>query len=79
MDEQSLLKRLLLFRLQALPSTICYATKHKLRLQRPLHRDVPLRGRLLVGQRVIVLEIAAEALGLESDPHGVLVHGGGVL
>lgn len=65
--------------LQAFPRTFCQPAKHQLSLQAPLKRNVPLRRGLLVGQGVVVLQVAAEAFGLESCPHHVLVHGRGVL
>ena len=63
---------------QLLPRALLQPTKHKLRLQLPVGRDIPdLRG-LLVRQRVVVLEVGAEAFGFESRPGGELVYGGGV-
>ena len=64
---------------QLLPRALLQPTKHKLRLQLPIRGDVPdLRG-LLVGQRVVVLQVGAQALGLERRPGRELVHGGRVL
>jgi hypothetical protein len=63
---------------QLLPRALLQPTKHKLRLQLPVGRDIPdLRG-LLIGQRVVVLEVSAQAFGFESCPGCELVHGGGV-
>ena len=63
---------------QLLPRALLQPTKHKLRFQLPVGRDIPdLRG-LLVRQRVVVLEVGAEAFGFESCPGCELVHGGGV-
>ena len=64
---------------QLLPRALLQATKHKLRLQLPVRRDIPnLRG-LLVGQRVVVLQVGAQAFGFERRPGRELVHGGRVL
>lgn len=80
MDEQpstgNLLRRL---GRQLLPSTVFHTTEDELRLQRPLQGDVPDLAGLLVGERVVVLQIGTEAFGFESGPGGELVHGGGVL
>jgi hypothetical protein len=64
---------------QLLPGTLLQATKDELRLERPLQRNVPDLAGLLVRERVVVLQVGAEAFGFESGPGGVLVHGGRVL
>jgi hypothetical protein len=64
---------------QLLPGALLQATEDKLRLERPFQRNVPDLAGLLVRERVVVLEVGAEAFGFESGPGGVLVHGGGVL
>jgi hypothetical protein len=80
MDKQPAARNLLLRpRRQLLPGTLLQAAEDELRLERPLQGDVPDLAGLLVRQRVVVLEVGAEALGFESSPGGVLVHGGGVL
>lgn len=76
MHEQPLPKRpleLLLARLARTPA------KHQLRAQLPLERDLPVVCSLLVDDGVVVLQVGAEALGLERNPQSVLVHGVGVL
>jgi hypothetical protein len=64
---------------QLLPRTFLQPTENKLRLQLPVRRDIPnLRG-LLVGQRVVVLQVGSQPLGFERRPGRELVHGGRVL
>ena len=76
MDEQPLAKSLLELLLTRLAGT---ATKDQLRPQLPLERDAPVLSGLLVDDGVVVLQVGAEALGLERNPQRVLVHGVGVL
>jgi hypothetical protein len=57
----------------------CAATKDQLTPQLPAQWDVPVRSGLLVDDGVVVLQVGAEALGLERDPQSILVHGVGVL
>lgn len=64
---------------QVIPSTFLKSSKHQLRLKVPLLVDVPVHLSLLVNQRVVVLEIAAEASALERDPERILMHGARVL
>jgi hypothetical protein len=64
---------------QLLPSALLKTAKDELRLERPLERDVPGLAGLLVGKRVVVLQVGAEAFGFEGGPGGELVHGGRVL
>lgn len=54
------------------------AAKDELGVELPVRRDVPLRGDLLVDERVVVLQVGAQALGLEGDPQRVLQHGVGL-
>ena len=76
MDEQPLAKSLLELLLTGLAGT---ATKDQLRPQLPLERDAPVFSGLLVDDGVVVLEVGTEALSLERNPCGVLVHGRSVL
>lgn len=76
MNKQPLPKSLLELLLARLTAT---ATKHQLAPELPLERDAPVLRRLLVNDGVVVLQVGAEALGLERDPQSVLVHGVGVL
>lgn len=64
---------------QLLPGALLQTAKDELRLEGPLQGDAPDLAGLLVGQRVVVLQVGAEAFGFESGPGGELVHGGGVL
>ena len=64
---------------QLLPGTLLNTTEDELRRQRPLQWDVPDLAGLLLRQRVVVLQVGAEAFGFESGPCGELVHGGSVL
>ena len=57
----------------------CASTKDQLTPELPLKRDFPVLGSLLVNDGVVVLEVGAEALGLEGYPQSILVHGVGVL
>ena len=65
MDEQPLAKSLLELLLTRLAGT---ATKDQLRPQLPLERDAPVLSGLLVDDGVVVLQVGAEALGLERNP-----------
>lgn len=47
-------------------------------LELPVLADIPLGLDLLVDQRVVVLQVGPQALGLERRPHGELVHGVGL-
>lgn len=51
------------------------ATKDQLGSELPVGRDTPLGGDALVDQWVVVLEVGAQTLGLESGPDGELQHG----
>lgn len=74
-DEQPLLERL-----EGLVAGLAgAAAEDELGLEAPLLGDVPVRLDLLVDDGVVVLQVGAEALGLERDPQGVLVHGARVL
>jgi hypothetical protein len=75
-DKQPLAESLLELLLARLASA---ATKDKLRPELPLKRDAPVLSSLLVDDGVVVLQVGAEALSLERNPEGVLVHGVGVL
>lgn len=55
------------------------AAEDELGAQSPLLGHVPLLLDLAVDDGVVVLEVGAEALGLEAGPQRELVHGGGVL
>ena len=57
----------------------CAATNDQLSAELPLKRHLPVLLDLLVDNRVVVLQVGTEALGLEGDPEGVLVDGGCVL
>ena len=74
MNKQPLLHRNLILRLQRLARTLLHPTKHQLRLQTPLQRDLPLRTGLLVRQRVIMLQVTAEPFRFQRRPQHVLVH-----
>jgi hypothetical protein len=63
---------------QLLPRALLQAAENELGFQLPVRRDVPDLGGLLVGQRVVVLEVSAQAFGFERRPGGELVHGGRV-
>lgn len=77
MNEQPVLDRLecLLSRAR----TFRWRTEDELSLQTPRKRNVPDLTRLLVRQRVVVLQIASETLSLECRPQHKLVHCVGVL
>lgn len=77
MDEKSLLNGLLLLAtlLDSLAGTLCVTTEDELGLELPLLREVPLSGHTLVDNRVVVLEVAGTAFGLEGGPEVVLGHG----
>jgi len=49
--------------------------KNQLRAQLPLRANAPRAPHLLVNQRIVVLQAAAETFGLERGPDGELVHG----
>lgn len=51
------------------------STKNQLGLQLPVGGDLPLGGDAVVDERVVVLEVGAQALGLERGPDSVLQHG----
>jgi hypothetical protein len=76
-NEESLLNRLLDLStlLNVLTGTLCGATKHKLGLEFPLLRNVPVTLCLLVNDGVVVLEVASTAFSLKSSPQVVLGHG----
>lgn len=76
MHEQPLALNLLELLLAGLART---ATEYQLAPELPLGRDLPVVRSLLVDDGVVVLQVCAEALGLESDPQSELVHGVGVL
>lgn len=61
------------------PSVPRTPPKHQLRPELPVERDVVVFLHLLVDDGVVVLQVCAEAFGLEGNPQRVLVHGGGVL
>jgi hypothetical protein len=75
-DKQPLALDLLELLLARLAGT---ATEDQLAAELPLKGNVPVVSRLLVNERVVVLQVGAEALSLESRPQGELVHGVGVL
>lgn len=75
-NKQSLAKCLLELLLAWLA---CTSTKHQLAPKLPLKRDAPVLCRLLVNDRVVVLQVCAETLGLERNPQRVLVHSISVL
>lgn len=79
MDEQSTLERLERLGLEVLSRAVGKTAKNQLGLEAPFERNVEHFAGLLVRQRVVVLQIAAEALSLERGPQHVLVHGRGVL
>lgn len=79
MHKQPATQRLLRPLRQLLARALLQAAEHQLRLQLPLERDVPDLAGLLVGQRVVVLQVGAEPLGLQRRPRGVLVHRARVL
>jgi hypothetical protein len=60
---------------QLLPRALLQSAEDELRLQLPVGRDVPDLSGLLIGQRVVVLEVSAQAFGFECCPGGELVHG----
>lgn len=55
------------------------AAEDELGGQLPVGGDLPLGGDALVDEGVVVLQVGAEALGLEGGPGGVLQDGGAVL
>lgn len=75
MNEHTLLQRLelLLACLSGAPA------EDELSPQLPVLGDLVGILDLLVDDGVVVLEVGTEALGLERNPGGILVHGGGVL
>lgn len=75
-NKQPLTESLLELLLTGLAST---ATEDQLRPELPLKRNAPVLSGLLVDDRVVVLQVGAETLGLERNPECVLVHGVGVL
>jgi hypothetical protein len=75
-DKQPLALDLLELLLARLAGT---ATEDQLAAELPLKGDVPVISSLLVNEGVVVLQVGAEALSLESRPQGELVHGVGVL
>jgi hypothetical protein len=75
MHEHPLLQRLKLL----LASLAGLATKHQLRAELPLERDLVVLLHLLVHNGVVVLKVGAKTFGLEGDPQRKLVHGVGVL
>jgi len=76
MDENTLLDRLELLGsvCDIFPGALCVPTKHELGAEVPLLGDVPLGLCLLVDDGVVVLQVAAAALGLQGGPQHVLVH-----
>lgn len=79
-QEHPLLKALLLLpRLQLLPGARLGRAEDQLRLEHPLLWNVERLSGADVRQRVVVLQVGAEALGLECGPEVELVHGVGVL
>lgn len=79
MHKQPATNRLLRPLRQLLPSALLQASKDQLRLERPLERDAPDLAGLLLGERVVVLQVGAEPFGFQRRPRGVLVHGARVL
>ena len=75
MDKDPLLNGLELL----LAGLACTSTKDELGTELPLLGDLPLLLSTLVDNGVVVLEVGAEALSLERNPGGVLVHGRCVL
>jgi hypothetical protein len=73
--KQPLAKCLLELLLARLAGT---ATEDQLAPELPAKRNIPVLGRLLIDDGVVVLKVGAKALCLEGDPEGVLVHGVGV-
>ena len=65
-----LLNRLLLLLLRPSLGT----SEDHLRNQAPFKRDIPFLGYGLVNERVVVLQVCAEAERLESGPQEILVH-----
>ena len=78
MDSNPLLRVCKILLLKPFPRPLGQPTKHKLRLETPLHVDLPVFFRFDVDDRVVVLQVGAAAFGLESGPQHVLVHGRGV-
>lgn len=76
MNEDALLERLLVL---GAGVGVGAAAEDELGAQLPLLGDVPLVLDLAVDDGVVVLQVGAEALGLEAGPQGELVHGGRVL
>ena len=54
------------------------AAEDELGLELPAGGDLPLLGDLGVDERVVVLKVGTETLGLESGPESELEHGIGV-
>jgi hypothetical protein len=50
------------------------SAKYQLAAQLVSKRNVPVLRRLLIDDGVVVLQVSAEALGLERDPESILVH-----
>ena len=55
------------------------ATEDELGAKLPVDGDVPVLLGLAVDDRVVVLEVGAQTLGLEGGPESILMHGGRVL
>lgn len=55
------------------------ASEHQLCLETPLLGNLPVFLRLLVDDGIVMLQVAAKALGLKTSPEHELVHGRGVL
>jgi len=70
----------LLKRLEGLLACLaCLAAKHQLRPELPVKRNLVMLLHPLVDNGVVVLQVGAEAFGLEGNPQRKLVHGAGVL
>ena len=61
-----------------LPRLSSRRANNHLRAQLPVLAHIPLLLNLLVDQRVVMLEVGAQAFGLKGCPDGVLVHAVGL-
>jgi hypothetical protein len=70
----------LLHRLKCLLASLPGSSSNNhFRSQHPCVRDIPLLGNLVVNDRVVMLQVCAQAFGFERAPQCVLMHGGGLL
>lgn len=79
MEEQPLLNRLLASCCQTFSRTFRRSTKNQLGLQRPIQRNIECLGGFLIGQWVVVLQVAAQSFSFQGRPQLVLVHSSRVL